>query len=97
MKKILMALFLTSVLCAPIASMAKDVDMAKITCKEFAESGKDSISMMMIWIDGYMSGKSDNTVMNEEWMDTLGTHMGRFCAQNPKKTIMAAIEAMPEN
>ena len=97
MKKILMALFLAGVLCAPIASMAENVDMAKVSCKDFMESGKDGMGMMLTWIDGYMSAKSDNTVMSEEWMEKLGTHMGTYCAKNPQKTIMAAIEAMPES
>ena len=49
MKKILMALFLAGVLCAPIASMAEDVDMAKVSCKDFMESGKDGMGMMLTW------------------------------------------------
>ena len=49
-----------------------------------------------MWIDGYMSGKSDNTMMDNAWMEKLGTHMGKYCASNPQKTIMDAIENMPE-
>ena len=50
----------------------------------------------VMWIDGYMSGKSDNTMMDNAWMEKLGTHMGKYCASNPQKTIMDAIENMPE-
>ena len=51
--------------------------------------------MMLMWIDGYMSGKSDNTVISDEWMEKLGMHLGTYCGKNPGKTIMDAMEAMP--
>lgn len=49
-----------------------------------------------MWIDGYMSGKSDNTTISDAWIEKLGLHLGKFCGMNPNKTIMQAIEAMPE-
>ena len=76
-------------------AFAEDVDMAKISCKDFL-ADQQNMPMMVMWIDGYMSGKSDNTAISEEWIAKLGTHLGEFCAKNSGKTIMDAIEAMPE-
>ena len=87
------AALLVSVLC--VQSHAEEQDMAKITCKEFLED-KKNMPMMIMWIDGYMSGKSDNTTMSDEWVEKLGKHLGEFCGKNPGKTIMEAMEAMPE-
>ena len=56
---------------------------------------KDNMPMMLMWIDGYMSGKSDNTVISDAWMEKLGMHLGTYCGKNPGKTIMDAMEAMP--
>ena len=78
----------------PAIVSAEEIDMAKVTCKEFLES-KENMPVLLTWIDGYMSAQSDNTVMSSEWMETLATHMGKFCAANPGKTIMDAMEAMP--
>ena len=95
MKKILLTAFVVAMLCAaPFASHAEDQDVAKITCKEFV-GAKENIPMMLMWIDGYMSGKSDNTVISDEWMEKLGMHLGTYCGKNPGKTIMDAMEAMP--
>ena len=96
MKKILSVLALAAFLAAPAASIAADTDMSKITCKEFLGSGEQGISTMLVWIDGYLSGKSDNTVMSKEWMEKLGTHMGEYCAKNGNKTLMNAIDALPD-
>lgn len=95
MKKLLLLVVAAAILCAPLGALAKDdTDMAKISCKEFLAQDKDKIGMMLVWIDGYMSAKSDNTVMSSEWMEKLGTHMGTYCGKNPAKTMMDAINAM---
>ena len=76
MKKfLLMALAVTMLGGAPVASHAADQDMAKITCKEFLDA-KEHMSMMIMWIDGYMSGKSGNTLISDAWMEKLGVHLG---------------------
>lgn len=85
---------LLSAFCAQ-AHAADEQDMAKITCKEFLDD-KQNMPLMIMWIDGYMSGKSDNTTMSGEWVEKLGKHLGEFCGKNPGKTIMSAMEAMPE-
>ena len=95
MKKLVFSCLLAAFLAVPTLSSAEEIDMAKVSCKEFLGSG-DNIGMMLTWIDGYMSAKSDNTVMSNEWMEKLGTHMGSYCQKNPGKTIMQAMEAMPE-
>ena len=95
MKKMLLAVAAAAVLCgAPFASQAADQDMAKITCKDFL-ADQANMPLMIMWIDGYMSAQSENTVLSEEWIQKLGMHLGMFCGKNPDKTIMQAMEAMP--
>ncbi len=98
MKKLILASMAAAMfLSAPIVASAEEpVDMSKLSCEDFLKGDESKIGMMLMWIDGYMSGKSDNTMMDNAWMQKLGTHMGKYCASNPKKTIMDAIENMPE-
>ena len=92
-KMILAAMAAAMFFTAPsMASAEEAVDMSKLSCKEFLSADQSKIGMMLMWIDGYMSGKSDNTMMDNAWMEKLGTHMGKYCASNPQKTIMDAIE-----
>ncbi len=97
MKKLTVMLAMCCLLSLPSVGMAEDIDMAKVTCKEFTSSDKDGMSMMLTWIDGYMSAKSDNTVMSDEWMEKLATHMGSYCVKHQNKTIMDAMDSMPSN
>ena len=80
---------------ASFSAFAEDIDMAAISCEEFL-ADDEGMPLTIMWIDGYMSAKGDNTIMSEEWIEKLGEHMGTYCAKNPKKTIMDAVEAMPE-
>ncbi len=75
-------------------AFAQDTDMATIKCSEFLKSNQNDMTMLIFWIDGYISAQSDNTVISDEWMTKLGTHLGSYCATNPNNTIMQAIEAM---
>ncbi len=96
MKKFIMAAVAAAFLCAPAAGFAgPDIDVAKIKCKDFLSQKENEIGQMLLWIDGYMSAKSNNTTMSDAWMEKLGKHMGTYCAKNGDKTIMDAMEAMP--
>ena len=92
--KFLLPTFLAMFLGFTDLAQAKDTDMGTITCKEFLASDQNEMTMLIFWIDGYMSAKSDNTVINDEWMNKLGTHLGTYCAKNSGNTIMNAMDAM---
>lgn len=78
------------------ASASDEVDVAKFSCREVLESeSEEDLSYLFIWIDGYMSAASGNTKISDSWMEKLGTHIGEFCSENPDKTIMDAMKAMP--
>ena len=66
MKKSLLAALVAATLCIPaVASADDETDMAKITCKEFLSAGESEKGLMLTWIDGYMSARSDNTMMSK--------------------------------
>lgn len=97
-EKSLLAALIAATLCIPaVASADDETDMAKITCKEFLSAGESEMGLMLTWIDGHMSARSDNTMMSKAWMEKLGAHMASFCSSNPGKTIMDAMNAVPSN
>lgn len=97
MKKIFFLAFAVALLCgAPNYSQAADTDMAKLKCEDILKSPSESVGMLVLWVDGYMGGTSDNTLLNMKWIEKLGTHIGQFCAANPAKTLMDAANSMPE-
>ena len=64
---------------ASFAVQAEETDVAKVKCSEFIQD-KESMGMLLMWLDGYASQKSDNTVLSDEWIEKLGAHMGKYCS-----------------
>ncbi len=95
MKKIFASLLLALVFTLPSFAQAEEIDVLQLKCHELLES-QETAEMMLMWIDGYLSGLSENTTMDDAWIEKLGNHFGEFCGANPNKTIEAAIDAMPE-
>lgn len=94
MKRALIIMGLAAALTgSSLAVQAEETDVANIKCSEFLED-KEGMGMLLMWLDGYASQKSDNTVLSDEWIEKLGKHMGTFCSQNPDTPILEAAKAM---
>ncbi len=94
MKRILIIAALASAMsCGMGVVQAEEQDIAQIKCSEFIQD-KDHMGMILMWLDGYASQKSDNTVLSDEWMEKLSLHMASYCSQNPDTPILEAAEAM---
>ncbi len=94
MKKTLLGVaFATALMGCVGTAGAEQIDMAQLKCSEFL-ADKDNMNLILMWLDGYASQKSDNTVISDEWMEKLGQHMGSFCSANPDTPILEAAQAM---
>ncbi len=87
---ILAAAFL---LAAPLSgpAMADKVDFAKVTCGEFVELEVDELAMMYFWLDGYVSAKTDNTVMDTDGVEGDMTALVEACGANTESTVLNVI------
>lgn len=96
MKKLLLTMAACALLLTPVLSLAADTDMATLKCGDMMKSKKNEQVMLVMWVDGYMSGSSDVTTVSNKWIEQLATHMAQYCTKNAGKTIMDAANAMPE-
>ena len=71
---------------------AQVVDLSTIRCKEFLDSGKETISYIMMWLDGYFTGEDDPAVVNFDQMKQKGEKLGEYCARNPTHGLLTAAE-----
>ncbi|MGN0894079.1 MAG: HdeA/HdeB family chaperone [Succinivibrio sp.] len=72
---------------------AAETDVAQVKCSEFIQD-QEGMGMILMWLDGYASQKSGNTVLSNEWIEKLGAHMGKYCSENPNASILEAAQAM---
>lgn len=79
---------------ANVAS-AEEQDVAKIKCSEFLQSGS-TMPLLIMWIDGYLSAASDNTTMDDAYIEELGNKLGEFCGKNQNATLWDAISSLSD-
>ncbi len=96
---VLFALVLSLFLSFAGASYAEGTDMAKFPCKDFAalpQTNAEALKYTIFWVDGYLSAESEDTTIDEEWLATLTKNMLTYCSANPGKTVMDAMQNLPQ-
>jgi hypothetical protein len=82
---------ITAALFAAGAPRAQSLDMAKVTCRAFIASGHDNMSVMIMWLRGYHSGKLGVvTAADAAEMRGYGGKLGRYCREHPDANVIDA-------
>ena len=70
------------------------IDVAKITCIQFAAYRITDPRNIAIWLSGYYSGKRDNTVIDTQVFNENYAKLRDFCITNPQVTVIQAVEKL---
>ena len=70
------------------------VDVAKVTCNQFALYKVASPDTLAIWLHGYYSGKRGNTVVDVEALKANMRKLRDYCVQNPEMNLLEAVEQL---
>ena len=84
-------LCLTASLLAPPAlakkTQMKNIDFGEITCAEFLQelstSSSEDAGVVLMWIDGYLSGVSGDTSLNWKDLEKFSTNLVAYCGKKP--------------
>src|SRR4051812_46355514 len=82
------ALLIAACLIAP--AKAQTVDLSNLRCKEFVDSGKDMIAVVVMWLDGYFTDEEDPAVIDLEKIKARSERLVSRCAQNPAMKLLTA-------
>jgi len=83
---------LLAMLLWPDPADAQVVDLSTIRCKEFLDSGRETISYIMMWLDGYFTGEDDPAVVDFDQLKQKSEKLGAYCARNPTHGLLTAAE-----
>jgi len=76
----------------------KNIEFGAITCEEFiqevAASDEDSIAIVFMWLDGYLSGVSGDTQLNWNNLEGFSTNLMNGCAKKPKSKVLNIAKAV---
>lgn len=95
--------FSASLLVAMPALAAKkaqmqNIDFGSITCGQFlqdlSQSSAEDAGVVMMWIDGYLSGVSGDTLLNWKDLEKFSTRLAAYCGEKPAAKVLDAAEAV---
>ncbi|MBF0179367.1 MAG: hypothetical protein HQM03_04985 [Magnetococcales bacterium] len=100
-KKIFLAatLALALAVAAPVEAKKKsrvpNIDFGNMTCREFIdevkESDKEDIGAILLWLDGYLSGVTGDTVLNWKKLEVITERLLERCQARGKTMLLDAI------
>jgi acid stress chaperone HdeB len=76
-----LAICLAVVLAAP--AQATVIDLSTMKCKEFMESSKDEIGIILTWLDAYYREDDDPPVIDTDRFVDNAKKLASSCAANP--------------
>ena len=79
---------------ASMPARAEVIDLSTMSCKQFIESGPDSIQMVLTWMDGWYKGDQNEAIIDTDVFVRNAKKFGAYCATNPAISIVNAAEAI---
>jgi acid stress chaperone HdeB len=95
--KIAAALFAAALALSSAPAHAVVLDLSTMTCKQFIDGGPDEIKMVLIWMDGWYKGDSDEAIIDTDVFVENAKKFGTYCAANPTISIVNAAEKILGN
>jgi acid stress chaperone HdeB len=93
--KSLRALIASAAMSLPaIPAKAVVLDLYTMNCQQFVDSDKDTISMMLTWLDGWYKGDSDEAKIDTDVFIENARLIGVYCRANPTTSIVNAADAI---
>jgi acid stress chaperone HdeB len=65
-------------------------DMKELSCKELIEMDEETMGLMLMWLDGYLSGVTGDTKFDSDQFGSFAGSLGEYCAKNPTEKVVDA-------
>ena len=79
-------------LIAAVPASAQKLDLSKVTCKQFLDSGERTMSMVLMWLTGFFTDEDDTPIVDFDKLKTDAGKMTDYCRKNPTTILMTAAE-----
>lgn len=99
-----LVLSLLALVCVSLCSTAAraeepdDIQFSNLSCQQFIsglqEMDEESAGYVMMWLDGYLSGITNDTLLHWDGLETFGADLASFCQKNPRSGLLDAAKAI---
>jgi acid stress chaperone HdeB len=70
------------------------LDIAKISCEQFATASVANPDRIAIWLNGYYHGKRGDALIDTERLTEDTKKIQQYCIKNPETLLMQAVESV---
>jgi acid stress chaperone HdeB len=70
------------------------IDVAKITCQQFATSKVANPDRIALWLNGYFHGKRGDMIVETQELAGDTRKVQEYCVKNPDVLLMQAVETL---
>jgi len=93
----LLLLLLTAMPALAKKQQPENIDFGALTCKEFiqemSQTDAESAGVVLMWLDGYLSGVSGDTKLNWKSLESFSGALMESCAKTPGKKVLDVAKA----
>jgi acid stress chaperone HdeB len=91
LKLTIAALLIFEFTSAPHAAI---LDLSMMTCREFLDTDKDEIRIILAWLDGYYNDEHDPAILDTNTLVANFKKLHDYCAANPTVGLMTATDKL---
>ncbi len=86
------ALFVVCCLAPAPKANAASMNIEQMTCYDLMKMNEDAMGIVLVWIDGYYSGKTGTTKFDPDSWEGLGEMIDTICDKNPNRRVLEALD-----
>ena len=71
---------------------AQQLDLSTVKCSDFVSSDKQTIGLILMWLEGYYSDEDAKPIVDFDQMQKNGGKLGEYCGKNPGHSLITAAD-----
>lgn len=75
---------------------AQRLDLDAMTCKEFQASDRQTIAMVLMWLEAFYTEANAKPVVDFDKLKVDGEKIAAYCAKNPSHVVIIAADNVLE-
>ncbi|WP_029354226.1 HdeA/HdeB family chaperone [Bosea sp. 117] len=91
------AIAIAAVIASLSSASAEKWDLSTMTCKQFVDSDKDTIGIVLAWLDAYYRDEDSPPVIDTDKFVQNAEKLGAYCASNPQIGLITAADSLFDN
>ena len=84
------SMFALLVVSAALAQVT--IDVSKVTCNDYIFDKVADIKSVVLWLDGFYSGRRNNTVIDVQALERIAGKVEDYCRSHRDMALMQAVE-----